>query len=185
MSERLPQYESNERLAKPENNKEQNEKLKELVTKAERAKDNKELIPELTKKAEEQAISAEDYPKAEKENKQANSLFVSRELKHQTFVRTITRVRKRLPKPQRALSKVVHQPAVDAVSRIGEKTIARPSGLLGGSILAFFGSSAFLWAARHYGFTYNYLLFFLLFVAGFMIGMIIELAIAAARRKRT
>lgn len=141
-------------------------------------------LPELENRAKEEAISAADAVHTEKDTAPQANTFISRALKQQTFHRTLTRVRKQLSAPNRALSKVVHQPVVDAVSQATGKTIARPSGLLGGSIVAFVGSSVFLWMAKYYGFSYNYLLFAMLFVAGFALGMIIELVIFSIRRAR-
>jgi hypothetical protein len=101
-----------------------------------------------------------------------------------TLQRTLTRVRHKLSGPDKSLSKVIHQPVVDAVSRVGEQTVARPSGVLGGAICAFLGSCLFLWASKHYGFRYNYFLFFLFFVGGFAIGLVIELMVYLSRRKQ-
>lgn len=102
-------------------------------------------------------------------------LYVNRELKAESFRRTLNRTRKHLSKPQRALSKAVHQPVVDALSKVGEKTIARPTGLLTGSIIALAGSSYLLYSAKHYGYQYNYLTVILLFAAGYALGLVIEL----------
>ncbi len=184
MSEKDPLPKSHEHLTSAHESHEAAEKLKELREKAERAADNQEQIPELEQTAEQEAVASEDYTVGEKAPQEPSSLYVSRELKAQTFQRTMTRIRKALPLHERTLSRVIHQPVVDAVSRAGAKTVARPSGLLGGSIVAFIGSSAFLWAAKRYGFAYNYLLFFLLFIGGFAIGMTIELVWFSLRRKR-
>lgn len=90
-------------------------------------------------------------------------------------------IRRRLPAPERALSRIVHQPAVQAVSELGGKTISRPSGLLGGGLCAFLGSSAYLYLTKHIGFRYNYLLFLAFFVGGFAIGLLIELLVRLVR----
>lgn len=142
-------------------------------------------LPELKNRAKEEAIASKEAVGTEKETPQAHTDYVSRELKKQTLQRTMTRVRKQLSAPGRTFSKVIHQPVVDVVSQASSKTVARPSGLLGGSIVAFVGSSAFLWMARYYGFQYNFLLFAMLFVGGFALGMIIELLLFAVRRKKT
>jgi hypothetical protein len=104
-------------------------------------------------------------------------LGTQRMLKANAYEQTLKRVQHKLSKPNRALSKVVHNKSVEAVSNVGAATIARPSGILGGSICAFLGSLILLYSSKHYGFRYNYLLFFLLFIAGFMIGSLIELLI--------
>lgn len=141
-------------------------------------------VPELEQRAHQEAIAGKEMIPAAQEKPKENTAYVSRELKKNTLNRTLARIRKQLPASSRTLSKVVHQPVVDAVSQVGGQTIARPSGLLGGSIVAFVGSSIFLWMANHYGFTYNYLLFAILFVGGFAVGMALEFLIAALRRKQ-
>lgn len=147
--------------------------------------EKKELAPvqQLERQAKEEAIAGKELVSHEKTAPES-PLYVQRELKENTWNRTMTRVRKKLPAPSRAFSKVVHQPVVDAVSRASENTVARPSGLLMGGIFAFLGSSFFLWMAKHYGFEYNYLLFFMFFVGGFLAGLIVEMLLYVFRRKK-
>lgn len=147
--------------------------------------EKKELAPvhQLEHKAKEEAAAGKELVNHEKASDDV-PVYVQKELKEDTWNRTMTRVRKKLPASSRAFSKVVHQPVVDAVSRASEKTVARPSGLLMGGIFAFLGSSFFLWMARHYGFEYNYLLFFMFFVGGFLVGLIVEMLLYVIRRKK-
>ncbi len=141
-------------------------------------------VSELEQRAKQEAMPASEAFQEAQETPQAQSRYIGRQLKQQALQRTLTRVRKQLSAPGRAFSKVIHQPVVDSISQATGKTVARPSGLLGGSLCAFLGSSVFLWMARHYGFTYNYLLFVFLFIGGFAIGMILELSLFALRRKK-
>lgn len=112
----------------------------------------------------------------------------NRELKKLMFDRTLNKVQHRLPTPERVLSKVIHQPAVDKLSDISSKTIARPSGILSGGIFALVGSVLYLYITKHGGYDYNYFLFFICFVAGFVFGLFIELlmylAHASKRKER-
>ncbi len=181
MSEHQPSHEKQEHFKAPEQQAEHHRPKPEHQPKAEA----QELAPvaELERSAKEEALLAKEVAPTEKATK-AEPTYVNRELKELTFARTMTRVRKRLSKPDKALSKVVHQPVVASVSRVGEKTIARPSGLLTGSICAFLGSSFFLWMSRHYGFEYNYLLFFLFFVGGFAVGLVLELVFWLFKRRQ-
>lgn len=152
----------------------------------EAAKETKTVnVAELEQQANQEAQKAsEAFPATEERQPDDSGHLVRRELKDETLKRTLKQVRTKLSAPSRAFSRVVHQPAVDAVSQAASKTVARPSGFLGGSILAFVGSSAFLWVARHYGFSYNYLIFVLFFAGGFVIGMFLELLWFAVRRKK-
>ena len=111
-------------------------------------------------------------------------IYVNHELKSIALQRTLSRVRRHLSAPNRVLSKVIHQPAIQAASEAGAKTVARPSGLLFGSFTALLGSSLVLYMAKHYGFRYNYLLVFALFIAGFAVGLILEFGWWLIRRRR-
>jgi hypothetical protein len=171
MSERAPQHEQHEKFEAKAETEPRREAAPEHQPRHE-----KELPPvkELAQNAKEEAVVGKDLVGHEKHRPAQSDMYVTKELKQQTWNRSMTRVRKHLSVPSKAFSKVIHQPVVDSVSRISEKTVARPSGFLMGSVFAFLGSSVFLWIARHYGFAYNYLLFFLFFVVGFAVGLIVE-----------
>jgi hypothetical protein len=130
------------------------------------------------------ANSKEDTKVEDGNKRNEQPLYVNHELKSIALQRTLVRVRRHLSGPNRLLSKVIHQPAVQAVSEAGAKTIARPSGLLLGSFTALLGSSFVLYLAKHYGFRYNYLLVFVLFVGGFVVGLALEFVIWLLRRRR-
>lgn len=116
----------------------------------------------------------------------ATNLNVNRELRQITLRRELKNIRRKLPAPQKALSKVIHQPVIRATSEFTGKTVSRPSGLLGGGIVALIGTSAYLYLAKHVGFEYNYGVFLVLFVGGFALGLLVELGvhlIMSSRRK--
>ena len=148
--------------------------------------EKQELAPikELEQQAKEEAVVAKELVSHEKGGHDPAPQFVQRELKENTFNRSMTRIRKQLPYGEKVLSKAIHQPVVDTVSQVGAKTVARPSGLLMGSICAFVGSSFFLWAAKHYGFHYNYLLFVIFFAGGFVLGLFLEMLLFVLRRNK-
>jgi hypothetical protein len=108
--------------------------------------------------------------------------FISKELRALTAARSLSTIRNRLPFADKALSKVIHQPAIRVVSNAGAKTVARPSGLFTGGLLALVGSSLYLYLASHIGFAYNYVVAGILFVAGFILGIAVEGLIALASR---
>jgi hypothetical protein len=99
------------------------------------------------------------------------------------YKRTLQSVQKDLSTPEKALSKVIHNPTVDALSEVAGKTVARPSGFLTGAIFAFVGSSAFLWISKHYGYKYNFLLFVIFFGVGFVVGLVLEALLRLVHRK--
>lgn len=143
-----------------------------------------EIVHEARKEAQEEALPAEKVVPTETVNDDEPVLAVTHELRTEVWHRSMHTVRRHLSAPNRAFSKVIHQPVVDTVSRASAQTVARPSGLLGGSVFAFIGSTFFLIMAKHYGFTYNYLLFILFFVGGFAFGLVLELVLFAFRRKK-
>ena len=98
-------------------------------------------------------------------------------LKQQSAKQAVKRVQDKESATTRALSKVVHQPAIRATSEIAAKTITRPSGLLGGGLAALVGGSAYLYLAYHIGFVYRPTVFLALSLVGFIVGVAIELLI--------
>jgi hypothetical protein len=122
--------------------------------------------------------------KATQESQTKPGLNISDELANITVRREIKLLQRRLPKPQRVLSRLIHQPIIRTTSEIAGQTVSRPSGLLGGSLVAFLGTTGYLYLAKHDGFTYNYLVFLILFVGGFIIGLGLELAVHLASAGR-
>lgn len=109
----------------------------------------------------------------------------SKELRGSTLNRELKEVRRKLSFPDKVGSKIIHNPVVRGVSEISSKTISRPSGLLGGGIVAFLGTGAYYYLTVHIGLKYNYLVFVILFVGGFIIGLAIELGIYTLSSKKS
>ena len=188
MSEQL-KHSGGEQLAQHETagqQRENLEKLQEAGKHAEREHANVE-VDSLLKAAETHAISGKEVPVGEQAEgaRQSHHFGVHKELKADAYQRMLTKTRQQLKAPDRVLSKIIHQPAIEAVSNVAAKTVARPSGILGGSIVALLGSAWLLYAAKHIGFTYNYLAFFFLLLIGFTLGVIGEFAIRYAARLRS
>lgn len=137
-----------------------------------------------TTQAEKQPDPIEKLEEAENAAKPPTPTHINRELKQATLRRELTQIRRHLSAPQRTLSKVIHQPIISATSEAAGKTISRPSGILGGSIMAFVGTSGYLYLAKHQGFKYNYVVFLALFLGGFALGLILELLVWTATRSR-
>ena len=100
--------------------------------------------------------------------------YVDKLVQSITLKNELNNIRQRLPLSQKLFSKAIHQPVIRNVSELSAKSIARPSGLLGGGLCAFIGSLAYLLFAQYIGLTYNYLLAILFFVFGFVVGICIE-----------
>lgn len=119
---------------------------------------------------------------AEKNDSSRGNYLASQELKTETLRRTIKNIQKKLSRPNKTLSKIVHQPVVSSLSKAGEKTIARPTGLVTGSLLALVGSSYLLYSAKHYGYKYNFSVVIVLFGGGYLVGLFVELIFYVFRR---
>lgn len=133
---------------------------------------------------EAQSNPLEALQAAEKASQPVTPGHINRELKQITLRRELQRLRRQLPVPQRLLSRIIHQPAIRAVSQAAGQTVSRPSGLLGGGLVAFAGTSGYLYLARHIGFNYNYLVFLVLLAGGFILGLVLELLVHLATRSR-
>ncbi len=146
----------------------------------------KETLEDIREEAKAEASTTEELASKEAESTKQpedTTLFVNSDLKNLKYKRTLQSVRKDLKPTERVLSRAIHNQAVDVVSEAVGKTIARPSGLLVGSIFAFVGSSVFLWISKHYGYEYNFLMFAMFFAAGFVIGLMVEMGLRLATRK--
>lgn len=167
--------------AAPEAERRQPEKLPAGET----VEQSSENLNRLRQTAEAQAASAKEVTIGERESTEPTPLGMQRELKSQAYNRTLQTVRARLPASARLFSRVVHQPVIETLSNVGAKTIARPSGVLSGSLVALVGSGVLLYMARYYGFAYNYSIFFALFGGGFIVGLLIEFTARLLRKRST
>jgi hypothetical protein len=139
---------------------------------------NIEKLNKIQNDVEAHAVSGKEMTPGEgAEDGAPTTGYVNKELKEISFDRSLRNVRRHLRAPEKTFSKVIHQPVVDKVSEVAGKTVARPSGIIGGGLFAIVGSTMLLFITKKYGFEYNYLMFFMLFVAGFVTGMVVELLV--------
>lgn len=185
MSEKVVSHETHEKLTKADHEQlranARPEKHHIRNSSQEKAHDAREAIKHET---EAQQNPLERLKAAEEAAQPVVNQDVNRELREITLRRELKHIRRKLPAPQRALSKVIHQPAVRVTSEFAGKTVSRPSGLLGGGVVALTGTTLYLYLANHIGFTYNYGVFLLLFVVGFAIGLVVELVVNLVFRSR-
>ena len=160
------------------------ERLNEAAEQAEKDPLQKH-VESLAKAAEQQAISGKEVNIGDKQGESSAQTFgVHKQLKTDAYKRSLKKIQSHLHAPERIASRIIHQPAVEAVSNVTAKTAARPSGFLTGSFVALLGSALFLYMARHYGYTYNYAVIFILFLGGFLVGLIIELLFKLVFRRQ-
>lgn len=137
-----------------------------------------ENIAKIRELARQEAEASQKVRQREDEPDQADSSFgLQHSLKATAYERILAKTQQHLPKAARVFSRLTHNPAIDKVSSLSAATVARPSGFLGGSIVAFLGSATTLYMAKHYGFRYNYFVLFVLFIAGYAVGATIELLV--------
>lgn len=161
------------------------ERLREAAKNAEQDPLQKH-VESLSRSAEAQAISGAEHNIGDKQGESsAQSFGTTKDLKTDAYKRTLRKVRGQLNAPQRAFSRVVHQPIIDNTSNALSKTVARPSAFLGAGLGALVGSSILLYISRKNGFTYNYTTLFVLFAGGFMLGLLLELLFKLVVRKKS
>lgn len=152
-------------------------------------KDNKQKdhdqLESIRKSIDTHSAKTETSVPTENHNIQPHDATTHRALKKTAYKKSLSQARSNMSVTERLVSKVIHRPGIERASNIGSKTVARPSGLLGGGIVMFIGSSALLFAAKRYGFTYNYSVIVILFVVGFFVGLALELVAGLLFKKRT
>ena len=176
---RVERLEHEPTLPSPEKHKaiaEHAEKIQqEEQAHAESLVEAREKVAELAKVEHEQL--AKEQLEAHEDQPENRATIINNELKSVTFHRELKSIQNKLNPSERILSKAIHQPVIRVVSEAAGKTISRPSGLLGGGIMAFIGTSLYLFIAKHYGFEYNNTVFLVMFSAGFLLGLVLELVI--------
>lgn len=187
MSEQFPTHESKDGYAEQLAELERQTAGEEVREISEHASPERSAVEQIGEARAEVAAVAETAPVpvvAAETQPAAQTLPVSKDLRTLTTARALSSIRHNLSAPDKALSKLIHQPVVRAVSAGGAKTVARPSALFTGGLLAFIGSSVYLFMASNIGLTYNYVVAGLLFVAGFVLGIVFEGLLAVAKRAR-
>ncbi len=160
--------------------------LKELQEKAKDSQEvSKDTIENIKRSIESTAVSGKEYSVGEKEAKQSHTYGVTKHIKKDAYKRVLKKTQSQLSTPEKSFSKTIHNPAVEKVSDITAKTVARPSGILFGGIGAFVGSLVILLISKRSGFTYNYLIFVLIFIFGYFVGLIAELLYRAVKPRKS
>lgn len=186
MSEYEPHYEAgkHERIDDSILEKRREQIERERSREAAKAEAERDLIETIR----ERLVRAQEKQEAPKLHKQEGSQseaahYSSTGLKEHALNITNKRVQKQLSKPERAFSKLIHQPAVEAVSDAVGATVARPSGLLAGGLMSVIFSLAIFYISRHYGYEYNFMVGLAGLAIGFLTGFIIEGVLKLFRRR--
>jgi len=187
MNEKMPHHhEGHHERQEHHEHAHESDRAKQLEKAAEQARKHESEVDinKLEERAEHEARPAEALRhKTEEDQYKPTQSFVNWELKNLAYSRLLNRARKKLSPGQKAMSKVIHQPAINAVSEATAKTIGRPSGLLGGGILAFCGTTIYYYVCQHYGYDYNFFIFIFLLVVGLLTGWFAELLLHLLRKR--
>ncbi len=180
MAERL-RHTSQESLKRHETH-EAAEARPEHAEKADRPEKPRDSIETIQERIAREALSSKEVNiDTHRQRGTAGSAHMDRKT---AYKQILTKVRQHLSKPERAFSKLIHQPTIEKVSEASSKTVARPSGILGGGLVAFFGSLLLIYLARRYGFEYSYTIYLVTYIGGFFAGVGLELLIFAIRKAR-
>ena len=110
-----------------------------------------------------------------------NTYWYSKEYKLTAFNQLLTKTREHLNPAEKAASKIVHQPIIEAISEVGGKTVARPSGVLLGSVFSFISSLVVYYFSKMHGYDMAYSVFIFAFIGGFVLGVAVEFGYRAVR----
>ena len=156
----------------------QNEILENAKKEASEARNlNQEKLDDIRKEIDQTANTTEmlaSETKATEEPEAANTYWNSQEYRDLAFKQFMGKVRKNLSAPEKVASKVFHQPVIEKASEIGSKTIARPSGVLMGSIFSFVISLGTYLLAKYNSYDMSYSVFIMSFIGGFLLGVFVE-----------
>lgn len=133
-----------------------------------------EIRREIEKNAETANEARAHETKHNDEPEAANTYWNSQEYRDIAFKQLMHKVQKHLSKPEKTVSKILHQPTVERLSEVGSKTVARPSGVLVGSIFSFISSLIVYFISKQYAYDMTYSVFVVSFLGGFMFGIVAE-----------
>jgi len=156
------------------------EKLKNSAEKGKSKEDSGEKL-KVRHTAEKEAISGKEQAPSGSEKKSSKEP-VHRSHKKMTYRATMRRVESKLPTYQRTFSKVINNDTVDKVSNIASKTVARPSGLLGGGAVTFIALLVITFYASRYGWEVSGSEFIVFVFAGWATGLVLEGLLKLVRR---
>lgn len=136
-----------------------------------RGHDAEQALHEVERHAQERERST-----AHRENspEKRQAVVASKRKRTDAYNETMSAMRTQLSPGSRAFSKVIHNPAVEAVSEAAGKTIARPNAILAGSICAFVVVLSVYLIARYFGYPLSGFETIAAFILGWVIGIVFD-----------
>jgi hypothetical protein len=157
------------------------ERLEELQTTPEAGAEHQEKRAEA---AREVINKHEDAPEPAPVAEAAPKPTFAARLDHAlNYRQTLASVQHKLRPASRAFSQVIHTPIVEKTSEALEKTVMRPSVVLGALWSALIVGSIFYFFARHYGFNLSGSEMLLALVGGALLGLLLEGVSRLLRRR--
>lgn len=139
---------------------------------AERAEDSRHEALEQAHSAEKESVKAEKKPdNLEKEHTTPPN---SKAARKQAYESIMAEAQSQMSPAERTFSKFIHAPAVEKISDVTGKTIARPNAILAGSLTAFVLVLVVYLVARHYGYPLSGAETMLAFAAGWVLGILFD-----------
>jgi len=145
------------------------EKLESNETKADRARvEALETAISTEKGSAEKKRAGKDAPTPRRRG------AISKKERTASFKKHMKQVQAELPAPQRAFSKLIHNPVVEKTSEFVGSTIARPNAILAGSVVAFFSVLAVYLIAKYLGYVLSGFETIAAFIVGWVLGIIYD-----------
>lgn len=140
-------------------------------------------VGELSYNAKQEAVSGTERPPNDEGQSQATrNTHNVHPFIHHAPATALKHVRTQLPTFERQFSKVVHNKSIEKISDIAGDTVARPSGILGGAIVALIGVSIMNYLAHKGGFRLSGGEFLAFLVLGWVGGVVAEKAFRKLRK---
>lgn len=177
-------HEANEQAIDSRLENHSNELLKQAKHEAERARHtHKDKLESIRETLESEAKSKAEHTGTAHVDKEPEhtTYWNSHEYRLLAYKQTLGKVRLRLNKREKLVSSVIHQPTVEKIADVSSRTIARPSGVLGGSICAFAVSLIVYVLAKRNGYEMTYTVFGVALLGGFALGLVGEFIIKMTR----
>lgn len=116
--------------------------------------------------------------------KLSSGIQTQKELHDDSYKQVLRFINGHLGARMAVLQRYMHNRVSDKLTNFVTQTAGRPSGVLGGGVVAGIGSVAAWYLASRYGFHYPPMSLTFFYVVGFMFGLFIEVCIKLMRHYR-
>ena len=177
MSEKHPELDREKPSSNLETRVESGKESTPKLERTEQAKPKEDAERDARKEVEHLRESAESEQPEElmsEERNEEQASRITKEDKKRAYNHTLKHVQSRLGKSSRGFSRIIHNPVIERASESMEKTVARPSAVLGGALFASFGLAIMSYFARRNGFALSGSELIVFISAGWLLGLLSE-----------